>query len=395
MSAALTQTRALLVDAYRELNSKKLFWITLALSVLVVGVTGMFGINEKGITILWWEFSLPLLNTTLIPKTLFYKYIFAKVAVPIWLTWGATILALVSVSSLFPDFLASGAIELTLSKPIARTRLFLTKFMMGLLFVALQVSAFAFTSYLVIGLRGGGWELRLFWAVPIVLLFFSYLYSVNALLGLVTRSTIASLLLTMLFWAFLFSTNLTDQIFTQQKARAQTTKEQLEKRVGRVEKLAQNAVKKAKDENRDLMVDGKLPEGASDELEAAYPMLRTVRKNLATASKDEADWTKYCQYCYLGKSFFPKTSETIGLLDRHLLSPEDRERIKNFARRAAERNGDPESDEDTPRRGNPEADLRAEDIFRGRPTWWVMGTSVAFECVVLGLAVVIFSRRDF
>lgn len=395
MSAALTQTRALLVDAYRELNSKKLFWITLALSVLVVGVTGMFGINEKGITILWWDFSLPLLNTTLIPKTLFYKYIFAKVAVPIWLTWGATILALISVSSLFPDFLASGAIELTLSKPIARTRLFLTKFMMGLLFVALQVAAFAFTSFLVIGLRGGGWELRLFWAVPIVLLFFSYLYSVNALLGLVTRSTIASLLLTMLFWAFLFSTNLTDQIFTQQKARAQTTKEQLQKRVERVEKLAQNAVKKATEENRDLLVEGKLPEGASDELEAAYPMLRTVRKNLATAIQDEADWTKYCRYCYLGKSFFPKTSETIGLLDRHVLSPEDLELVKNFALRAAERNGQPENDDDTPRRGNPEADLRAEDIFRGRPTWWVMGTSVAFEAVVLGLAVLIFSRRDF
>lgn len=396
MTGSIIQTRALLLDAYRELNSKKLFWITLGLSILVVGTTGMFGINERGITILWWEFALPVLNTTMIPKALFYKYLFAKVAVPIWLTWGATILALISVSSLFPDFLASGAIELTLSKPIGRARLFLTKFMVGLLFVALQVVAFAFTSYLVIGFRGGGWELRLFWAVPIVLLFFSYLYSVNALLGLITRSTIASLLLTMLFWAFLFSTNLTDQIFTQQRVRAQTTAEDLGKRAVRVEKLAQAAVKRAKDEGRELLEEGKLPEGAKDELEAAYPMLRTVRKNLASAQKDEADWTKYCRYAYLGKSFFPKTSETIGLLDRYLLSPEDLDRIKNFARKSAERNGEQvETDEEGPRHRNPEADLRADDIFRGRPTWWVMGTSVAFELIVLGIGVVIFSRRDF
>ena len=40
--------------------------------------------------------------------------------------------------------------------------------------------------------------------MPLVVCFFSYLFSVCVLLGLITRSTLASLLLTMLFWLFIF-----------------------------------------------------------------------------------------------------------------------------------------------------------------------------------------------
>ena len=46
----LTQTIALFYDAYRELNSKKLFWITLLLSGVFVAVLGMLGINKEGMT---------------------------------------------------------------------------------------------------------------------------------------------------------------------------------------------------------------------------------------------------------------------------------------------------------------------------------------------------------
>ena len=34
----LTQTTALFVDAYRELNARKLFWITMALNILAVAL---------------------------------------------------------------------------------------------------------------------------------------------------------------------------------------------------------------------------------------------------------------------------------------------------------------------------------------------------------------------
>jgi hypothetical protein len=44
-----------------------------------------------------------------------------------------------------------------------------------------------------------------FLAIPIVMCFFSYLFAVAVLLGVLTRSTIATLLLTILFWAMAFA----------------------------------------------------------------------------------------------------------------------------------------------------------------------------------------------
>src|SRR5205085_9269224 len=104
---------------------------------------------------------------------------FSELGVGIWLTFAALILAIVSTASLFPDLITGGAIDLYLSKPISRLRLILTKYATGLLFVALQVLVFCAASFLVIGLRGGVWEPRLFLAVPIVLCFFSYLFCIS------------------------------------------------------------------------------------------------------------------------------------------------------------------------------------------------------------------------
>src|SRR5207237_9963707 len=59
--------------------------------------------------------------------------------------------------------------------------------------------------FLVLGLRGGAWEPALFLAVPLVVLMFSYLFAVCVLLGVLTRSTVAALLLTLLFWSALWA----------------------------------------------------------------------------------------------------------------------------------------------------------------------------------------------
>ena len=112
MKIQLIQTRALFIDAYRELSSKKLFWLALAISLLVVGVLASFGVSPKGVTLLWWEFENSIFNSKLISPGQYYKFVFSEFGVPYWLGWGATILALVSTGGLFPDFIASGSIEL-------------------------------------------------------------------------------------------------------------------------------------------------------------------------------------------------------------------------------------------------------------------------------------------
>ena len=196
----MTQTWAIFLEAYRNLNSKKLFWLVLILSGLVVASFACVGINPQGLKLLFWQVDSEMLNSKQIPVDQFYKGMFVDIGIGVWLSWFAAILALVSTAGIFPDLMTSGSIDLFVSKPIGRLRLFFTEYLAGLLFAALQVTVFTVACFLVIGLRGGVWEPGLFLAIPIVVCFFSYLFSVSVFLGVATRSTVAALLLTLLFW---------------------------------------------------------------------------------------------------------------------------------------------------------------------------------------------------
>lgn len=393
----MTQTLALLLDAYRELNSKKLFWITMFISLIVVAVYAMFGLNDRGLTFLWWTFDLPFLNTKTIPAEKLYKFMFANIGIPVWLTWAAAILALISTASIIPDFIAGGAVELTLSKPIGRARLFLTKFATGLLFVGLQVLVFTTACFLVIGLRGGAWEFRLFLAVPIVLVFFSYIYSLCAVLGLVTRSTIASLLLTILVWLVFWGVNTTDGIFLMQRERTQLNLERTTRKVERGEALARRELDKARAAGQPVPGEAEpLPEDAADSLEAYNAFLRGARSDRDKAVASAETWRRWSRYIYAVKTVLPKTDETIKLLNRYLLTEED---VALFNPPGRRRNGRDREDDAPVELGDPdtapELARRTEAAIRDRSVAWILGTSLAFEAVILAIGTVIFVRRDF
>lgn len=405
----MTQTLALLLDAYRELNSKKLFWFTLAISCLIALAFAAIGIDENGLSLLWWEIGDigGFVNSDIIPKDQFYKMMFANFGVGFWLGWIATILALVSTSGMIPDFIAGGAVELTLSKPVGRVRLFLTKWAVGLLFVALQVAVFTLACFLIIGIRGGSWTPRVFLAIPIVVLFFSYLYSVQALLGLLTRSTIASLLLTLLFWCFLFVLNTADVIVLNGRETNTVRRETLVARMERFEastgkRLRESSLKEAKDaaiaaakaEGRELdqaAIDAiTVPEPTKEQIAAASIPLREAKEDVADLDKTKPRWDVACRIVVLSKTLFPKTTETTGLLDRYLVKeldipsadePED-ENVTTIRRQLSAAD-------------QKKVQKRLEEIYRTRNVAWILGTSLAFEFLILGAASFIFARRDF
>ena len=150
----------------------------MGLSVAVVTSFALLGNNERGMTVVGYTLEIPFFSTKAVSHAGFYKFVFSNVGVNLWLTWGAAILALISTAGMIPEFVSSGSIDMTLCKPIGRLRLFLTKYATGLLFVALQVIVFSVGAFLVIGLRGKSWEPSVFLAVPLVVVFYSYLYCV-------------------------------------------------------------------------------------------------------------------------------------------------------------------------------------------------------------------------
>lgn len=386
----MMQTWAILLDGYRELNARKLFWLVLMVSGLIVGVFAAIGLNEKGLTVLWWEFPSPFFNTSIMPAPEFYKLIFINLGVKFWLGWLAAILALVSTAGMIPDFIAGGAIELTLSKPIGRLRLFLTKYAAGLLFVALQVGVFALASFLVIGLRGGAWERGLFLAVPLVVVFFSYLYAVCALLGLLTRSTIASLLLTLGFWFACFGLHATEQLFSGMRLQRIMEIESGEReREAAAKALAELEAAPAPEP-------GDETKRAAD-LERRRAKLADIDKDLAETRESERWFGQWSFGLLAAKTILPKTSETTDLLERAL--------VKNLNSRLA---GEEMEDESPRRRGSPlplgrgKFAVRTQDYMKrvgelqqSRSVWWILGTSLAFEAAVLAAAGWIFRQRDF
>ena len=373
----MRQTIALFVDAYRELNARKLFWLILMLSGLVVLSFAIVGIDEQGLTMLWWKLGFGP-NTLMMPKATFYKILFMGLGFKFWLAWLATILALVSTAGIFPDFVSSGSIELVLSKPIGRLRLFLTKYATGLLFVTLQVSIFAVLSFLVIGLRGGEWVWGILWAIPVMVIFFSYLFSICALLGIVTRSTVAALLLTLLVWAMIFMLHAGESGLLSAEYMQQQKIQNIERQIASIE----GALAKAEEtEEADSEVDHALVERQRGRLE-------TKREALGDAEHAAKLIKRFHRWSYGIKTSLPKTTETIALLERKLISATEMEHMLD------------NSDEPPPFAMDNEIDqkqLQKElaTELRNRPVWWVVGTSLIFEAFMLALASWRFCRRDF
>ena len=376
----MTAVFAMLLDAYRELNSKRLFWVTLFISATVVVSYASMGFNPDGMTIFFGliDIESPIINENSPWAKLLYRSIFSSFIVSLWLAWVATILALISTTTIFPDFMAGGSIDLVLSKPLGRIKLFVIKYCFSLLFVLLQVAVFCVGIFFCMGLRIGEWNWLIFAAIPLVTVFFSYLYSVNVLFATITRSALTSLLLTLLLWFSLFSVSQTEGILNLFKTQQTIQVERLEEQVANTEaSLAR-------------MDDVETAETLRGNLEVR---LEEQRDELAQiqATADRLD--RWHRPIRASQRVLPKTAETIGLLDRWLKKEGDLNLLDLM-------NGNVRTDEDgniVVREGSLEnqSQQRMVEEYESRSSWYVIGTSLAFEFVVLSIACLIFCRRDY
>jgi ABC-type transport system involved in multi-copper enzyme maturation permease subunit len=397
----ITQTLAIFHDAYRELNAKKMFWIVLVLSALVVLVFAAVGVNNGQLTFFGWRTPVPIV----MDPAEFYRVMFTYLGIEVWLTLIATILALISTASIFPDFISGGSIDLYLSKPVSRLRLFLTKYAAGLLFAALQVFVFSLASFIVIGVRGGAWEPRLFLAVPLVVIFFSYLFCVCALVGVLTRSTVAAILLTALAWFLMWGVGTAEVVLLT----VRTAAERQAKQVAPELRVMEGQI---------ASIERMTPEQQADRAEQ-LKILRDRRDELRNDADSSAVRNIGIAHdiLYGVKTVLPKTSDTTDLLGRWLLS--EKTKSGDFGAEAGEGPEDasvvvtptttettdtaaaPSTQPDHRRRRREEQARFQEDArqvtetLNTRPVSWVIGTSLGFEAVVLALAGWIFCRRDY
>ncbi|BCX46137.1 ABC-2 family transporter protein [Haloferula helveola] len=333
---------AVFSDSVRLLRARKLFGISMAISLMVALFYASIGFDENGITFFFGlkKFEEPAFAAGTNESVAFYILLFTDVIVRFWLAWVVVLLGLISAVSIFPDFLAEGSIGTTLSKPVSRVGIFLLKYLFALGFVAVQVAIFSLVVFFALGLRIAEWNLGVFWAVPLVTFIFSLIYCVSVLLAVWTRSTAFALLGGLGIWGVSLLMGWAEDVSYKMGVM--------------------------------------FPEmGAEISLESGQ-----VTDADEGAGEGARSWNE--TFKAIGTPF-PKTRECTIYMKK-LIRFEERPSLLSgvtFDMLLAGMSGDPMARQVT------------EKYEQRHSLWYIFGTSAVFEAVVLGLALFSFCRKDF
>ncbi len=390
----MTAFLALLRESWLTLRAEKLFRVVLGLNIMVIVAYASLGFDKTGFFIFYglWHFENDFLQAGSAIATTLFLGIYSGFIVSIWLGWIAAILALISTSSIFPTFLSEGSVELVLSRPPRRSTVFFTKYVGGLLWVALQVSVFTIGAFLAAGWRIGLWDPVIFLAIPLITLFYSFLFCVNVLVGVTTRSTLVALLATIIFWSGTFAIRQADDTIDSEIFKAQYRIEQTEHKIDAMHEQRAKAMLTDSYDDK-LQIDFEL-EKLHEQVDRQMESLETIKP-----------WN---DSLIILRAIVPETSRTIGLLHRSLKRNSDISLTDLISGKAFEENDEPdfnkqnlEDDDDSTRRWR-ERKQRERAVMEHTmerefavPAWWIITKSLIFEAVILIAAVLIFRRRDF
>lgn len=199
------QLWALIIDGFRESRDRKIFWVMIGISVLIAAMMACVGYDETGVTIFFkWHLDEPAYVagtdaqrvhvTTVLIFWLADKYI-GLVGIA---------LALIATAGFFPSMMEQGAIDVVLSKPISRAKLFFGKYLASMTFVFVQSTVFVLLTFAVVGIRWKQWLWAYFWCIPLSIILFSYIYAFCTFFAVRMRGSLAPLLLSFLCWFGVF-----------------------------------------------------------------------------------------------------------------------------------------------------------------------------------------------
>ncbi len=370
------QSLAILIDSIRAMRSRYLFWISLAISILAaILLFGLISFNEQGWRVLWYETN----------KSDVYRagsdnardliaWLFNSIYVKWWLSWGAIILAVISTASVIPDFLASGSIDLSLSKPISRLKLMGLKFLGAVLFVALQVSVGVGLAYLLMGVKIGIWLTVAFWAIPLVTLQFFYLYAISMLVAVVTRSTLASLLVTFLLWGAFSSVQFSSNQLDSNLAQINTTMDHLQ---GRIERIRARAA----EQKRDLTP-------------FELGRIESFQEQIGTYQPVQEMLNPWQSRTHLIEALVPKTADLQKILANQAEAPVLHELIGMSGVFAKQLEAVGMTDEDE-FQVMYQAGLAGQRAIRHVNAWHSISTSLGLPVFALLMAGIVFVRKDY
>ncbi len=122
----------------------------------------------------------------------------------IWFCSFCMFVAVLVTAQIIPLTFEVGSLNLLLSKPISRWKLFITQYLGGCAFILLAMSYLFVGFWLILGLRIGYWNHGILYYIPGFMFMFAIYYAVSAVIGLIWRSTIVAAIVCILFYCACF-----------------------------------------------------------------------------------------------------------------------------------------------------------------------------------------------
>lgn len=196
------QLWAIIVDSLRESLDRKIFWVVLAITMLVALAMASVGFEGNKVSLVFglWDLDSGPFNPIASFGRARLLGLVVYLVLDIFLGWIGIILMIVATASFFPSMIASGAVDILLAKPISRPRLFLYKYLSSMVFVFVHGTVFVLLTFLVMWLRWGVWAPGYLMSIPLLVLLFSYVYCVTVYVGIRTRSTVTAILISLGAW---------------------------------------------------------------------------------------------------------------------------------------------------------------------------------------------------
>ncbi len=109
------------------------------------------------------------------------------------------LLCLAATSFFIPRMLEKGTADTVFSKPVSRLTLLLARYVAGILFVGILGGSLVVGTHLALLFGAGYSDAAFLWTVPALVYKFAVVYAFTVLIAVVSRSTVAALILTILF----------------------------------------------------------------------------------------------------------------------------------------------------------------------------------------------------
>lgn len=126
-----------------------------------------------------------------------------KLFITIPLFGGGLFISIFSVSNFIPQMTEKGNIDLLLSKPVSRVQIILGKFFGGTAMVFINIAYLIIGLWLLIGLKFNDWDASFLLTIFSISFAFALLYSLIILIGIVTKSSVISMVVSYLIFVII------------------------------------------------------------------------------------------------------------------------------------------------------------------------------------------------